>query len=158
VPFTVNLGVAYTVPRFLPRLLDITVMMDYKDLFRIFTPNDILKRNPALGLSVGAEVTLISMFKFRAGLSDWLPAVGFGVAFGAFNMDLAYYGKQTGNEPSLSNSGATVLELAFTIKPKGKEKVAPWARQGIVNKFLGAKKAKDEAKAAATADSAPAAE
>jgi hypothetical protein len=114
VPMTANVGVAYTIPEWIP-LVSATIMADYRDVAHFFTGDDFTKKNPLLGVGFGAEVTLLSFLKARVGLNDWLPALGVGLKLGGFELDAAYYGVELGNEPGANPTYA--LDLSISIHP-----------------------------------------
>jgi hypothetical protein len=77
----------------------------------------------------------MNMFKFRVGLSDSLPAIGFGIDVGTFEFSIAYYGKELGYEPGQLPVAA--LDLTLTFRPEAKKRVWPWTRRTIVGLFTG---------------------
>jgi hypothetical protein len=127
VPFAFNLGAAYEL-KLLGNLLGIVVAADWRDVFS--NPNDYTRRNPALNIGLGAQVSLLNMFKVRLGMSDALLSIGAGVDLGAFEISLAYYGKELGLEPGQNPVAALDLTIAF--RPEAKKRVWPWARNPIV--------------------------
>jgi hypothetical protein len=48
-------------------------------------------RHPLLELSAGFEMVIQDVYSFRMGLSDMLPAAGFGINFGLFHLDTACF-------------------------------------------------------------------
>jgi hypothetical protein len=114
-------------------LLGLVVAADWRDVFS--DPNDYQKRNPALNLGLGAQLSLLSMFKFRVGISDALPSIGIGVDLGVFEISLAYYGKELGLDPGINPVAALDLTIAF--HPEAKKRVWPWAQRSIVGMFTG---------------------
>jgi hypothetical protein len=133
VPFRVNAGLAYTAPKFLGDILVITVMADYEDATRIFNPKAAIK-NPALGASIGMEVSVIKIIKVRAGIRDALPALGLGVDLAFFEIETALYGLELNkNEPGTRAWG---VDIALSIRPDFKPKQASWNKKPLVNSLL----------------------
>jgi hypothetical protein len=123
VPFAINLGAAYELKIF--NLLGVVVAADLRDI----TTTDYTKRNPVLNIGLGAQVSLLNMFKFRAGMSDALLSVGVGVDLGIFELSFAYYGKELGLEPGLNP--VAVMDLTIAFRPEAKKRLWPWAQRPI---------------------------
>jgi hypothetical protein len=144
VPFTMNIGAAYTLPSFsdmglsMPAALDATriaFMADYSDIVNLFQGSDYTKRNPILGISVGMDVQLFNILHLRCGLNEMLPALGAGVSFGAFKLDVAYYGEELSKEPG--NYTTYALDLTIAIQPKVEPKVRAWNKTSLVELISG---------------------
>ena len=141
VPFTWNLGVAYEfrpgnfwpgLPAILSRS-GLTFAFDWRDFGNAQKLDDYLQRNPALDIGMGIQLSLIDTFIFRVGMNECLPAVGLGFDLGAFKLDIAYYGKELGNEPG--QNSVAVLELSMAVRPGAKERDWPWARKSLLSAF-----------------------
>jgi hypothetical protein len=133
VPFTVNVGAAYTLPHWFS-YLDVSVMADFHDVATIFTANDYTKRNPILNLGIGAEAKLFNFLYLRVGLNEMLPTVGLGLSSKSLHLNLAYYGKELSNEPGGFSTYA--LELSIAIRPPAKARTWPWATQAVVGGLI----------------------
>jgi hypothetical protein len=139
VPFSLNLGVAYdfrigrfwrTAPGFIANT-GITAAFDWHDFNLLFeTKNPYFKRNPVLGIGAGLQFSLADLFKVRIGMNEMLPSFGFGFDLGAFEIDIAYFGRELGLEPG--QLPVAMLNLTFSIRPGAKEKSWPWARTSLV--------------------------
>jgi hypothetical protein len=148
VPFTLNMGVAYTLKLSelwpsAPGILAPTYaafMFDWRDFINVFFASDYTRKNPVLNLGFGIEAGLFNFFKIRMGLSEMLPAVGLGVEFKTIQFNIAVYGKELGNEPGQMSTWA--LDLSFALRPKTKERSWPWTKP-IVNAFLNKSKSED---------------
>ncbi|MDR1229967.1 MAG: hypothetical protein LBK61_01055 [Spirochaetaceae bacterium] len=138
VPFSMNLGVAYdfrignfwkTAPGFIART-GITAAFDWHNFDLLFAKNPYFKKNPVLGIGMGLQFSLADLVKVRIGMSEMLPAVGFGFDLGAIEIDLAYYGKELGLEPG--QLPAAMLDVTLAIRPGAKARNWPWARTSLV--------------------------
>jgi hypothetical protein len=134
VPTTLNLGVAYTFAP-IPWLLSLAFMLDYRDVTNLFLAgDDYTRRNPMLNLAIGTEVGILSIIKVRLGLNEMLPAAGIGLELGAFQVNVAIYGRELSNEPGgFSTYG---VDLSIAVRPEKKKKTWPWSSP-IVNSILG---------------------
>jgi hypothetical protein len=141
VPFTLNMGVAYTLKvgelwPSVPHILAPTYaafMFDWRDFTNVFFARDYTKKNPVLNLGFGIEAGFFNFFKVRMGLSEMLPSVGLGLEFKTIQFNIAVYGKELGNEPGQMPTWA--LDLSFAMRPKTKERSWFWAKP-IVNTFF----------------------
>ncbi|MDR3311651.1 MAG: hypothetical protein LBS64_00755 [Spirochaetaceae bacterium] len=129
VPFSANIGTAYHLP-WVRHIADVHVMMDYHDIGLLFTSDDYTKRNPALGLSLGAEAQFLKRIALRVGMNEMLPAVGLGLRLGSWNFDFAMYGKELGLEPG--SMSTYVLDLGLSWRPKAKTKQFAWTKNSLV--------------------------
>jgi hypothetical protein len=124
VPFALNTGIAYT---FRPTsILSAAVMADWANLQNVFTWNSIGHRNPLLDIGAGVEIGLFSFLKFRVGIHDLLPSVGFGLEPAVFKLNLALYGKELGNEPGVNSTVG--FELSISFRPDTKKKNWVWSK------------------------------
>ena len=146
VPFSLNWGVAYDFnfeqfgqnnSNFLSTL-GFTVAFDWRDFTNVFQQNDYAKRNSALDIGVGLQFSMLDMIKIRLGMSECLPAFGFGVDIGPFELDFAYYGKELGLEPG--QLPAAAIDLTFAVRPKAKKRDWPWAQRSLVGLITGYEK------------------
>jgi hypothetical protein len=134
VPFSLNLGAAYTfrVANFwksAPRALQsayVAAMLDWHSMNHIFTWNNGLHRNPVLDLGLGAEFGFFNFLKFRIGLHEMLPSVGLGLEPRVFKFNIAVYGKELGNEPGLNSTMALDVSIAFRLD--NKKRNWPWSK------------------------------
>jgi hypothetical protein len=138
VPFSLNLGVAYDLkvgtfwsaaPSFIANT-GITAAIDWHNFDLVFSDNPYFYRNPILGLGIGLQFNFIDMIKLRFGMNEMLPAFGLGFDLGAFEIDVAYYGKELGLEPGQMPTAA--LDLTIAIRPGAKERHWPWAQTSLV--------------------------
>jgi hypothetical protein len=150
VPFSLNLGVAYdfkignfwkSAPGFIANT-GITAAFDWHNFDLLFSDNPYFVRNPALGIGMGLQLSLIDIFKIRIGMNEMLPAFGFGVDLGPFEIDIAYYGKELGLEPGQLPTAALDLTIAF--RPGAKERDWPWTRTSLVEIISDISKKPDE--------------
>jgi hypothetical protein len=130
VPLTLNTGVAYTLQPL--SWLSLAFMLDYRDVLNLFA-GDYTKKNPILNLAFGTEIGL-SFFKLRFGINEMLPSAGFGLVGGAFQFNVAIYGKELGLEPG--NFSTYGFDVSLAIRPETKQKNWPWSRP-ILNSALG---------------------
>ena len=138
VPFSMNLGLAYdfkvgrfweTAPAFLEKS-GFTFAIDWRNMTNAFQQDDYSKRNAALDLGIGLQISLADMVKFRMGMNEMLPAVGLGFDFGPVEIDAAYYGKELGLEPGQLSTAA--LDLTLAVRPGAKKRDWPWTRNSLV--------------------------
>jgi hypothetical protein len=129
-----NVGLAYTLKlsnlwKKAPKPLQsfyIAAMADWHNIDHALTWDDFTHRNPILDLSAGAELGLFNFLRFRVGLNEMLPAVGFGFEPGFFKLNFAVYGKELGNDPGQFSTMAADVSLAF--QPGNKKKIWPWSK------------------------------
>jgi hypothetical protein len=155
VPFSWNLGLAYdfrvgnfwkNAPDFLART-GVTFAFDWHNFDLLFeSENPYLKRNPALGIGLGMRFTFADMFKLSFGMNEMLPAVGVGFDLGSFELDMSYYGRESGLEPGQMPSAA--LDLTIAIRPDAKARNWPWTRSSLVAMIVGAIENSEQKKAA----------
>jgi hypothetical protein len=143
VPFSMNLGVAYDVkigrfwidaPGFLANT-GIAVAFDWRDVTNAFQQDDYTRRNAALDIGIGLQITLLDMIKIRLGMNEMLPAFGLGLKFGLFELDVAYYGKELGLEPG--QLPAPALDLSIAFRPKAKPRDRFWTRRSFAGLITG---------------------
>ena len=143
VPFTMNLGVAYDtkLSRFFPSApsflggMGFTFAFDWHDMANAFQQDDYTKRNAVLNLGMGLQVSMFDMIMLRIGMNEMLPAVGVGFNLGPLELDVAYYGKEFGNEPGLLPTAA--LDLTIALRPSAKKRNWPWTRGSLVGFITG---------------------
>jgi len=106
------LGVLYRIRNdFLERYItDFVVMADYRDFINLFEKD---RRHPLLNVTFGAEITMLRIFKLRAGMADALPSGGFGIDMKYMTLDLAIRGKQLGDKPGEKTVFAFDIGLLF---------------------------------------------
>ncbi|MCL2068222.1 MAG: hypothetical protein FWG99_12265 [Treponema sp.] len=150
VPSSISWGVAYdtklgrsrtnTSNRFLSEL-GFTLVFDWRDFANAFDRDNYLKRNPALDISAGFQLSVFDIFKIRIGMSDLLPAFGFGIDIGPIEFDLAYYGMEFGLEPGILSVAA--VDMTFAIRPGAKKRDWPWTQRSLIGVFTGVEAVKD---------------
>lgn len=113
VPADISLGLLYRLPfRFLQTLgADVVFMADYRDFLDLLS---VIPRNPILNLSLGLETVLMDILSIRLGVTDALPAAGFGVDLSAFSFSLAMYGRELGMEPGSRPVYNLLVSLDFS--------------------------------------------
>ncbi|MDR1443940.1 MAG: hypothetical protein LBI94_03570 [Treponema sp.] len=136
VPFGLNPGIAYTfrpssfweVPGIFQSFYT-AVMFDWTNFQRVFTWNNREHRNPLLDVGAGMEIGLFGFLKFRAGVHELLPSVGFGLEPSVFKLNFAIYGKELGSEPGVNSTlGA---DLSITFRPDTKKRNWVWTKPMI---------------------------
>jgi hypothetical protein len=154
VPFSMNLGVAYDIkigrfwagaPTFLANT-GVTVAFDWRDMTNAFQQRDYTRRNAALDIGIGLQISMLDMIYVRLGMNEMLPAVGLGLKFGLFELDFAYYGKELGLEPGQLSVPA--IDLSFAFRPKAKPRDRVWTRRSLVGVITGSDKKAAEQPAA----------
>ena len=135
VPFTMNTGVAFD---FKVLFLRFSLAADWRDIVNIFKQDDYMRRNTLLDLGVGFQFSMFDIIKLRIGMNEMLPACGVGFDLGPVEIDLAYYGKEFGNEPG--QLSAAVVEFSIAIRPNAKKRDFPWTRRSLVGLFTGVEK------------------
>lgn len=105
-------GVEYVFPfAFLDRIgAEVTFLADYVDILDLMSA---VPRNPILNVSLGVEVRLLDILFLRGGVSDALPAAGFGIDLSAFSFSLAMYGTELGIEPGARPAFNLLVALDF---------------------------------------------
>ena len=107
-----NFGISYRVrsdflDRYISRLTIVTSYHDFLDLF------SMLPRNPILNVGIGVEVALLKALTFRFGLTDAMPAFGFGLDLHFMTLDFAIYGKELGLDPGKHPVYALSIGMLF---------------------------------------------
>jgi hypothetical protein len=69
------------------------VMADYRDFLDLAS---IIPRNPILNVGIGTELVVLDKLSLRFGVSDALPAMGFGLDLTFMQLDFAIYGRELG--------------------------------------------------------------
>lgn len=112
VPADLSIGLAYHAPFAVFRRLgmDLSVYLDYRDILNLLAA---VPRNPVLNIGLGAELVLLDILSFRAGINDALLAAGFGLDLTHFNLSLAMYGRELGLDPGKRPVYNVVLALDF---------------------------------------------
>ena len=137
VPFSMNLGLAYDfklgkfwpdLPRFFANT-GVTFAFDWHDVTNIFQQDDYMKRNAALDIAMGLQISMLDMIMVRLGMNEMLPACGIGFDFGPIEFDLAYYGKELGLEPGQRPVAA--VDFTFAVRPGAKKRDWPWTRGSL---------------------------
>jgi hypothetical protein len=96
---------------FLDRYIsDWIVMADYRDFLDLFA---LIPRNPVLNVSLGMELTLLSILRLRVGIADALPSAGFGIDMKVLTLDLAIRGRELGLDPGIQSVYALDLGILF---------------------------------------------
>lgn len=102
---TLRAGLAWSPPPpFWQHIItDFTFTLDFKQALFFLEP---VPRSPLLEISAGFEMVIQERCSFRMGISDMLPAAGFGINFGLFQFDAACYmvegGKNLWEHPTLA--------------------------------------------------------
>ena len=125
-PFTMNLGLAYDIKL---AFLGLTFAFDWRDISNAFNQDDYMRRNAMLDLGLGVQLSIFDKIKIRLGMNEMLPAVGLGFDLGACKIDLAYYGKEFGNEPGQLSTA--MVDLSISIRPGAAKRNWPWAGNSI---------------------------
>jgi hypothetical protein len=107
-----DLGVKYRIrSNFIDRYFSrLSVMADYRDFTDLFS---LIPRNPVLNIGLGAELTLLNVLTFRAGITDALPAFGIGLDLTFMTLDFAIYGRELGLDPGVQPVYAMAVGLLF---------------------------------------------
>jgi len=87
-----------------------TVMADYRDFLDLFS---LIPRNPILNIGLGVEITLLNALTFRAGITDALPAFGFGLDLHYMQLDFAIHGRELGLDPGVMSVYAMDIGILF---------------------------------------------
>ncbi len=93
--------------RYISRL---TLMADYRDILDLWA---LIPRNPILNTGLGLELVVLDALSLRAGISDALPALGFGIDFAVMQLDFAMRGVELGLDPGVQTTYAVDLSLLF---------------------------------------------
>ncbi|GHV89409.1 hypothetical protein AGMMS50267_17690 [Spirochaetia bacterium] len=144
VPFTVNLGAAYTM-QILPSFVDLSFMFDIHDfasMFYDYTTRLLENRkNGLLGLGFGVDAMFLKHYSVRLGLNEMLPAVGIGMKFGGFQFDVSFYGRELGFEPG--DYPTYALDIGIVYRPEAKATSNFLTRGPIIDRRGGGKAATD---------------
>lgn len=107
-----SIGLAYHAPFAAFRRLgiDLSVYLDYRDILNLLA---VVPRNPVLNVGLGAELILLDIVSFRAGINDALLAAGFGLDLSFFTLSLAMYGRELGLDPGKRPAYNVVVALDF---------------------------------------------
>jgi hypothetical protein len=105
-------GITYRIhPSFLSRYITrLVISADYRDFTDLFA---FFPRNPILNAGIGIEMVLLEVFSIRAGITDALPSVGFGLDLDFMRLDCSIYGKELGFDPGVHSVYAISLGLIF---------------------------------------------
>jgi len=87
-----------------------TVMASYRDFLDFFS---LIPRNPILNAGLGAEIVVLNALSFRFGITDALPAFGFGLDLSFMTLDCAIYGRELGLDPGVQSVYALSIGLLF---------------------------------------------
>ena len=139
VPFTMNAGLAFD---FKVLVFRFSLAADWRNIANIFKQDDYMRRNTLLDLGAGFQFSVFDMIKLRIGMNEMLPACGIGFDFGPVEIDMAYYGKEFGNEPG--QLSAAVVEFSLAIRPGAKKRDFPWTRRSLIGLFTGVEKVSSE--------------
>ena len=86
------------------------VMADYRDFLDLAS---IIPRNPILNVGLGTELVVLEKLSLRFGISDALPAMGFGLDLTFMKLDFAIYGRELGLDPGQQSVYAIDIGLLF---------------------------------------------
>jgi hypothetical protein len=133
IPLALNTGIAYTfrpssfwkMPPVLQSFYTAFVL-DWSNSQNVFTWNNREHRNPLLDLGAGMEIGLFNFFKFRIGIHELLPSVGFGFEPAVFKLNLAVYGKELGAEPGINTTMG--FDLSISFRPDTKKRNWVWSK------------------------------
>ncbi|MCL2373982.1 MAG: hypothetical protein FWC65_01910 [Treponema sp.] len=132
IPFAINAGISQSFR--IAKFLGITFAADWRDIGNAFNQTDYLNsRNFLLDFGAGIQVSLFDTFFLRAGMSEMLPAAGFGIYLGALRIDAAYYGREFGYEPG--QLSAAVVDVGISIRPKTEKRNWGWTRRSVMGLF-----------------------
>jgi len=107
-----NFGLSYNIrSAFLDRYFSrVTVMLDHHDFLDLFS---LIPRNAILNVSLGVELVLLNPLTLRFGITDALPALGFGLNLSFMTLDFAIFGKELGLDPGKHSVYAMSFGLLF---------------------------------------------
>ncbi len=116
VPTDLSLGVMYRPPlgQTLRYLGDLKLLLDYRDILDFLTHPDSTV-NPLLKFGLGAEIRVLGALQLRAGLSEGLPAWGFGLDYGVVKMHFAMFGAEMSSEPGMRPVFNIILGLEISL-------------------------------------------
>lgn len=97
----------YVLERYVSRL---TLMADYRDILDLWA---LIPRNPILNIGLGVEMVVLDALSLRAGITDALPALGFGIDFSFMQFDFAMRGVELGLDPGVQTTYAVDMGLMF---------------------------------------------
>jgi hypothetical protein len=90
---------------------DVIVMFDYRDFLDYLIAD--IPRNPLLQFSLGAEIRVLEILRLRAGISEALPAAGFGLDMTVLRFDFALRGRELGLDPGIQSVYTVDIGLLF---------------------------------------------
>lgn len=107
-----DLGVSYTpkAPQLDQYVSRLSFYLDYRDMLNLFA---LIPRNPILNVGLGIEAVVLDALSLRAGITDALPALGFGIDFTFMRLDFAMRGVELGLDPGVQPTYAIDLDLLF---------------------------------------------
>lgn len=107
-----DFGLTYRIQSpFLERYISgFSVMADYRNFLDLLS---LIPRNPVLNVSLGAELVILDALSLRIGISDALPAAGFGLNLSFMKLDCSIHGKELGLDPGIQPVYALDLGLLF---------------------------------------------
>jgi hypothetical protein len=108
-----DLGLKYRIRSpFLDRYIsNLSVMADYRDFLDL---RSLIPRNPILNVGIGVELVLLNVLSLRAGISEALPAAGFGLDLTFMKLDCSIHGKELGIDPGIQP--VYVLDMALLFR------------------------------------------
>jgi hypothetical protein len=108
----IDLGFKYRIrSTFLDRYIsDFIILADYHDFVDLFA---LIPRHPILNVGLGAELKVLKVLSFRAGVYDALPAAGFGLDLNFMKLDCSIYGKEMGLDPGVHPTYGLDIGLLF---------------------------------------------
>lgn len=86
----------------------LSLMADYRDILDLWA---LIPRNPILNVGLGLELVVLDALSLRAGISDALPSLGFGIDFSFIQLDFAMRGVELGLDPGVQSTYAVDLGL-----------------------------------------------
>jgi hypothetical protein len=107
-----NLGLMYRVrSSVLERYISNFILLaDYRDFFDLLS---LVPRNPILNVGLGAELVMFEVLSLRVGITDALPAAGFGLDLAVLRFNCAIHGRELGLDPGLQPVYAVDLGIEF---------------------------------------------
>lgn len=107
-----DVGVSYTpkYPQLDQYVSRLSFYLDYRDMLNLFA---LIPRNPILNVGLGVEAVVLDALSLRAGITDALPALGFGIDFTVMRLDFAMRGVELGLDPGVQSTYAIDLDLLF---------------------------------------------
>jgi hypothetical protein len=91
-------------------ITNINLLADYRDFLDL---GSLIPRHPLLNIGLGLEVVVLEKLSLRFGLTDALPAAGFGLDLSFMQFDCSIHGKELGLDPGIHSIYAVDFALLF---------------------------------------------